>query len=716
MRTPSLHRRVVAAGVGAVVLLAVALDLLLYLSWRSNLLGALDAELEGREQLIRAQAVDLGAENLAERLARIGLGATVRDGSGRTYEAGPPTPAGVETLDREVTLPRGMTATISVPRTEADESLRTLMAVEVFGTVTAATLAFFLLRLVSELALQPLGQMAAAIRRTAEGARGERLRPDDRSTELGELAGAYDDMLDALEAALQEADAARDRSQRLQERAQKIVETANDAFVAADASGTIVGWNGQAEVVFGWPAAEALGRPLVDTVVPLASRPAHLAGIERYLTTGESRMVGRPVELLALHRRGHVFPAELTLWVTDEDGTVVFNAFVRDVTARRKAEEEQSRLASIVASSDDAIIGMGLDHRITTWNRAAERISGYTAEEAVGQPVLFVFAPEQRAETAELFERLSGGERVVDHEAAWLRRDGTAIDVALTVSPIGDGSGRNVGASVIARDVTEQRRVAAALDDTLAQLSTALAEAQASEARTRRFLADAAHQLRTPVAGMQACAETLLLDANPAEADELLAHLVEETARAGRLIKALLQTARLDQGLVVTRRPCDLLALCEEELDRARARAPELVLGLGAAGWQGGTVDVDADVVREVLANLLDNARRHASSRIGVSLAARGSTVEVGVSDDGPGLAPEVADRAFERFVSLDGKGGTGLGLPIARGLAEAHGGTLSYERKVFVLRLPVPGVSAGADGEGRKHAGRALARASRRP
>jgi PAS domain S-box-containing protein len=699
MHTPSLHRRVVAAGVAAVVVLTVAFDVLVYFSWRSNLLGGLDAELASREQVITAQAGLVEPEELVTRLEDIGISATIQDRSGRTYEAGPRPPADEATMVRETSLPGGMTTTISVPRTEADRALQRLLLAEVVGTVAMAALAFFLLRLVSELALQPLEQMVAAIRRTAAGRRGERLRPDQPHTRLGLVAGAYDEMLDSLEAALQEADAARDHSQRLQARAQKIVDTANDAFVAADSRGSIIGWNSRAEAVFGWTASEALGRSLVETIVPLASRPAHLAGIERYLATGQSRLVGRPVEVLALHRQGHVFPAELTLWVTDDEEQMVFNAFIRDVTERRKAEEEQSQLASIVASSDEAIVGIGLDHRIMTWNRAAERISGYTAEETLGQPMRFLFSPDGRAQLEDLLERQREGVPLMGQESTWLRKDGTAIGVALTVSPICDRSGRTVGASVIARDITEERRMAAALDATLAELSTALTEARSSEARSRRFLADAAHQLRTPVAGIQACAESLLLDTDPAGADELLANLGHETARAGRLIKALLQTARLDQGMVMSCRPCDLRALCEEELDRARALAPELALRVTSRDWDERKIDIDADVVREILANLIDNARRHARSTIEVLLTGAGGFVEVSVTDDGPGLPPELRDRAFDRFVSLDGRGGTGLGLAIARGLAEAHGGILSYDGNAFVVRVPVTPSSGNGHG-----------------
>ncbi len=154
--------------------------------------------------------------------------------------------------------------------------------------------------------------------------------------------------------------------------------------------------------------------------------------------------------------------------------------------------------------------------------------------------------------------------------------------------------------------------------------------------------------------------------------------------------------ARLDRGEAPTPVPCDLVGVCAKEIERVRMQAPQLEIEVRVVDWLPDALRLDPDVVHEILGNLLDNARRHAMQRIDVVLRALAShAVELRVVDDGPGLVPEMTEQVFERFVSLDGRGGSGLGLPIARGLAQAHGGDLSYEDHAFVLRLP----SCGPDG-----------------
>jgi signal transduction histidine kinase len=262
------------------------------------------------------------------------------------------------------------------------------------------------------------------------------------------------------------------------------------------------------------------------------------------------------------------------------------------------------------------------------------------------------------------------------------------IQLDVTISPIRDGRGQVTGGSLIARDVTEQRWMAATLERTLGDLETALKGARESEARYRRFLADAAHQLRTPIAGIRACAETLLRQPAEHDRDALLLNVVRETSRASRVMTGVLRMARVDHGEILTFRTCDLVGLCADEVDRARALAPDLEVSLRVEGAPPRRPELDRNVVCEVLANVLDNARRHAAHRIDVVVDAADHTVEVRVVDDGPGVPDALVERAFDRFVSLDGKGGSGLGLPIARGLARAHGGDLTYEGG-FVLRLP---------------------------
>jgi PAS domain S-box-containing protein len=699
MRTPSLRARVVAAGVGVVVLVLIGLDLFLYLRLRADLLRNLDAVLDVRAQVVQGMGTGLQGEALADQLEALGLTATVWTAEGQSFAASPPSPGPGHdvppspeedpTVEREVLLPDGGRAVVYAQRSGVDDALFDLLVLEVFGTLGATALAALLLLHVSEVALRPLTHVAAAARRTAAGQRGERLRPDRPHTRLGQMAAAYDEMLDALEAAIREARATQVRRDQLEERSRQIIETANDAFVAFDAKGLIIDWNGKAERMFGWARREVIGRRLVDTVLPPQLRQATLEGIEQFVTTGHWEVLGRHIQMSALDRDGRVFPVEVTAWATSNGGDPTFNVFVQDITNRRRAEEARYRLAAIVESSEDAIIGSDLEGRILTWNEGAERMYGYRADEVLGEPVDVIVPPERRDEVARYLEDVRLGQPVQHHETVRVTRSGSPIDVALTVSPIRDETGEVVGASTIERDITEQRWMSATLDATLAALESALAEARASEERTRRFLADAAHQLRTPMAGIRACAETLLRGTTPGARDRLLADLVRETSRAARLISSLLQMARLDQGQPLVLQPCDLVAICGDEVERARALAPELDIRVRVLDTPREDPELDANAVREILANLLDNSRRHAVSEIELVVAVNGGVVQVTVANDGPPIPDDMVERVFERFVTLDGTKGSGLGLPIGRGLARAHGGDLVYEDEAFVLRLP---------------------------
>lgn len=208
------------------------------------------------------------------------------------------------------------------------------------------------------------------------------------------------------------------------------------------------------------------------------------------------------------------------------------------------------------------------------------------------------------------------------------------------------------------------------------------------DGRSKHFLADAAHQLRTPIARIQASTEALLGGSSPEEQDRLLADIARETARSARLVSAMLRIARLDEGEALNKAPTDVVALCCDEVDRAWTMSPTLDIVVSAGDLSGEPPRVDANAVREILANLLDNARRHAAHLVEVVVGSTGGTVEIRVVDDGPGLPDDLVERAFDRFASLDGKGGSGLGLSIARALACAHGGDLTYDAG-FVLTLP---------------------------
>jgi len=249
-------------------------------------------------------------------------------------------------------------------------------------------------------------------------------------------------------------------------------------------------------------------------------------------------------------------------------------------------------------------------------------------------------------------------------------------------------------------DVSEQRRLQEELSrlaevmyppvDTT-RLESALIGAARPERGNITFLADAAHQLRNPVAGVRACAECLLRGPDAAGRDRLLAEIARETSHLSRLVDRLLQIARLEQGEPLRFEPYDLRVLCEDEVERAGSLAPHLSIVLAAEGPM--ELALDPWAIRQCLGALLENARRHAVRRITVSVCRDGGTVSLSVRDDGPGLPDGAEADVFEPFVSLDGMGGFGLGLTLARMLARAHRGDLTYEDGAFVVR-----VADGAD------------------
>ncbi|WP_199441464.1 sensor histidine kinase [Umezawaea beigongshangensis] len=251
-----------------------------------------------------------------------------------------------------------------------------------------------------------------------------------------------------------------------------------------------------------------------------------------------------------------------------------------------------------------------------------------------------------------------------------------------------------------ARTDDELGRTAAAFDDMLDSLEGAETSALESEERTKRFVADAAHELRTPIAGVQAVAEALV-QAAPEERERLNLLLVREARRAGRLVDDLLALARIDAGLELQRETVDLLALAEAEVIRTGLLAPEL--DVRSEGEQA-LVHGDPQRLAQVLANLADNARQAVgpTGRVRLWAGQSGAWAELVVTDDGPGVPETDRERIFDRLVRLDDardrrSGGSGLGLPIARGVVRAHGGELTAEAPapgepgaVFRLTLPL--------------------------
>jgi PAS domain S-box-containing protein len=243
---------------------------------------------------------------------------------------------------------------------------------------------------------------------------------------------------------------------RTEARRSAILEVALDAVVVMDADGVITDFNPAAETMFGLARDEAVGRTVGETLVPPALRERHWEGLRRHLETGESRILGRRLELEAVRADGTEFPVELAVSRVDVDGPPAFTAYIRDLSGHRRAEEAGARLASIVESTDDAIIGKTLDGVIVSWNAGAERVYGYAPAEVIGRPVSMLVPPDERDDVPEILATVRDG-RVERREVLRRRKDGEVIVVEITVSPIRNPVGDLIGASTIARDVTERK-------------------------------------------------------------------------------------------------------------------------------------------------------------------------------------------------------------------------------------------------------------------
>ena len=235
-----------------------------------------------------------------------------------------------------------------------------------------------------------------------------------------------------------------------------LLEAAPDAIVVVNQIGAIVLVNAQAEKLFGYRRDELIGQP-AKILVSENFRNQHNQQHSRFLATPQERPTMAGLELFGLRKDGTEFPIEIRLSPLDTKEGVLVSSAIRDISDRRRTEEDLRRLASIVACSDDAIVGKTTEGIITSWNTAAERIYGYSASEAIGQPVTMLVPLDRADEVSPLLERLKRGETVDHFETVRLRKDGKEVPMEVTVSPIRDALERIVGASTIGRDITVRK-------------------------------------------------------------------------------------------------------------------------------------------------------------------------------------------------------------------------------------------------------------------
>ena len=496
-----------------------------------------------------------------------------------------------------------------------------------------------------------------------------------------------------------------DQSKRGAEQGQDLLRSTlysiGDGVITTDRSGAVHMMNAVAERLTGYKEAEARGGQIerIVNIVNQATRIVVENPVQRALKDGQ--VVGLANHTVLISKSGVEVPIDdsaAPIKGSREDISGVVLVF-RDVSERRKAFDTARRLASIVENSDDAMVGKTLDGTVTAWNRGAERLFGYTAEEMIGNPIARIVPPDRLDEMRDILERIAQGESFDHHETERVTKDGRRVRVSLTVSPIRDSDGQVVGASKIARDITRQR-----------QLEDLVRQTQKMEAigRLAGGLAHDFNNLLTVILGYAATVNNRLAPDDPLRSTvrEILSAGERAASLTGQLLafsrKQVTQRKILDLNVFVSEIRNMLERMIGEDVDLAVVPNPEPCF-----------VNVDTGQLTQILMNLAVNARdamptggkltvetrvvvreREDLGRRGIRPAGRYAILAV--SDTGTGMDAETEAHLFEPFFTTKETGkGTGLGLATVYGIVTQHGGWIDvytelHHGTTFNIYLPL--------------------------
>ena len=459
-----------------------------------------------------------------------------------------------------------------------------------------------------------------------------------------------------------------------------LTEQIADAIISIDLNYIIQSWNRGAESIYGWKAEEVIGKSLLDIAPSTFVTGSREECLQALATQGFWKG-----EVIQHSKDGApIFILGTASIITDQSGAIIGSVAInRDITEQKEAERVRRRLAAIVESSNDAIVGLTLAGLITSWNEAAERMYGYGEQEAVGKHITLIIPRALQQEEEEILEQLRQGSRIQHYETVRLRKDGRPIEVSLSISPIRDRAGTIIGAAKIARDITERKEF---------------------ERRKDEFIAMASHELKTPLTSLNGFLQ--LLDRHMGKRQDergivIMNRVKREVNRLIKLVADLLDISKIQIGqLEYQEESFNLDALVQEIVEMLQAGIASHRIRV--EGQTRAVVFADKGRIGQVLTNLLTNAIKYSpqATSVIVRLSTDEENATVSVRDFGDGIAKEYQQKIFERYYQVSDSGtrpfaGLGIGLYLAKEIVKRHGGSIRVEStqgegSVFSFTLPV--------------------------
>jgi PAS domain S-box-containing protein len=473
---------------------------------------------------------------------------------------------------------------------------------------------------------------------------------------------------------------------------------------AIDEDWTMEFLSDEVEEVVGYPASDFIRNKVRTFNSVIVPEDAVVLAAE----VDEAVREDRPytIEYRVVHRDGSVrHVVERGQAILGRDGEYKLDGAIFDMTERKRAEDARLKLGAIVESVPDAIIGTDLEDRVTSWNPGAESLYGFAAEEALGQVFAFHLPPDRAGERTELVARVAKGEALRNFETVRARKDGTLLDISLTISPIQDASGTLVGFATIAQDITARKRTEEERERLLHELEDQNERLRELDRLKDEFVALVSHELRTPLTSIRGYLELVL----EGEAGDLtddqrqFLGVVERNAhRLLALVGDLLFLAQIEAGrLSLEVGAVDLSAIAAESVETARPIAEEKGITLTLATGPLALVAGDRARLAQLLDNLISNGVKFtpAGGRVDVRVRGQRGQALVEVRDTGMGIPSDEQVHLFERFfrtaqATEQAIPGTGLGLAISKAIVHGHGGQItvaSAEGSGTTFRVSIP-------------------------